>query len=90
MKLEPSTEPNLMKRSGCNTCHVALEPLAAYFTRVQESDWTYLPEANFATKMSTKCVNADPTKMSGSCKSFYDPAFTDKTQSLLRGAYAIG
>ena len=43
IKLEPSTEPNLMKRSGCNTCHVALEPLAAYFSRVQESDWTYLP-----------------------------------------------
>jgi hypothetical protein len=87
IKLEPSTEPNLMKRSGCNTCHVALEPLAAYFTRVQESDWTYLPEASFPTKMTTKCISADPTKMSSSCKSFYDPAFTDKAQSLLRGAY---
>ena len=44
IKLEPSTEPNLMKRSGCNTCHVALEPLAAYFSRVQESDWTSCPK----------------------------------------------
>lgn len=43
VKLSPSTEPDLAKRPGCSTCHQTLEPMAAYFTRIAESDWTYLP-----------------------------------------------
>ena len=42
-KLAPSDEPDLTKRPGCSTCHQTLEPMAAYFTRVAESDWTWLP-----------------------------------------------
>ena len=30
--LKPSTEPNLTIRDGCSTCHVTLEPMAAYFS----------------------------------------------------------
>jgi hypothetical protein len=74
VKLEPSTEPDLTKRPGCSTCHQTLEPMAAYFTRVAESDWTYLPATPLP--LSKPCKN-------GPCKSYYDPAF-----GSLRGAYA--
>lgn len=76
VKLEPSTEPDLTKRAGCASCHQTLEPMAAYFTRVGESDWTFLPPARLATQQPAKCT-------SGACKSYYDDAF-----KLLRGAYA--
>jgi hypothetical protein len=85
--LTPSTEPNLMIRPGCSTCHSTLEPLAAYFSRVIESDWTYLPPTQFPLSQPT-CEAADPTKMNRTCQSYYDPAFTSSTQSLLRGSYA--
>lgn len=87
LKLEPSTEPDLTKRSGCSTCHATLEPMSAYFARVLESDWTWLPKESFPLDNGT-CKSADPLKMSGSCKSYYDPAFTNATHSLLRGSYA--
>jgi hypothetical protein len=87
VQLTPSTEPNLMIRPGCSTCHTTLEPLAAYFSRVVESDWSYLPTTHFPLSQPT-CEATDPTKMSRSCQAFYDPAFTSATQSLLRGSYA--
>lgn len=87
VKLEPSTEPDLSKRPGCATCHATLEPMSAYFSRVLESDWTYLPSSFFPADNAT-CKNADPKKMSGNCRSFYDPAFTSASHSFLRGAYA--
>jgi hypothetical protein len=74
VKLAPSTEPDLTKRPGCSTCHQTLEPMAAYFTRVAESDWTYLPATQLP--LAQACKN-------GACKSYYDPAF-----GSLRGAYA--
>ena len=43
VKLAPSNEPDLTKRPGCSTCHQTLEPMAAYFGHVAESDWTWLP-----------------------------------------------
>nr|HEX4318124.1 DUF1585 domain-containing protein [Kofleriaceae bacterium] len=76
VKLTPSTEPDLTKRSGCSSCHQTLEPMAAYFTRVQESDWTWLPAA---TLPEDRCAKGK----AGACKSYYDPAF-----GSLRGAYA--
>jgi hypothetical protein len=87
LQLTPSTEPNLMIRPGCQACHATLEPLAAYFTRIQESTWEFLP-ADKLPLSSSKCAVADPTKMSGTCSMFYDPAFTTKTAATLRGAYA--
>jgi len=87
VKLEPSTENDLAKRPGCATCHATLEPMSAYFARVLESDWTYLPTSFFPAD-NTTCKNADPKKMSGTCRSFYDPIFTDASHSFLRGAYA--
>ncbi|HUJ59108.1 MAG TPA: DUF1585 domain-containing protein [Kofleriaceae bacterium] len=80
VKLAPSTEPDLTKRPGCSTCHQTLEPMAAYFTRVQESDWTWLPATAFPMTQP-RCGKGE--KMTGLCKQIYDPAF-DK----LRGAYA--
>src|SRR5271170_5383911 len=47
MDLKPSTEPNLMVREGCSTCHATLEPLSAYFTRVEEASWVFLPGSEF-------------------------------------------
>jgi hypothetical protein len=87
VKLAPSTEPDLTKRPGCSTCHQTLEPLAAYFSRIQESDWTYLPAAQFPMSLA-KCAKADDKKVPGACKAYYDPAFTDDHHTTLRGAYA--
>ena len=78
VKLSPSDDPDLTKRPGCSSCHQTLEPMAAYFTRIQESDWTWLPASIFPMTQAT-CKK----KPSGLCKQIYDPAF-DK----LRGAYA--
>jgi hypothetical protein len=87
IQLMASTEPNLMIRPGCQTCHATLEPLSAYFSRIQESNWNFLPAENLPVD-STKCAAADPKKMSGTCTTFYDPAFTTKDAAKLRGAYA--
>jgi hypothetical protein len=84
--LTPSTEPDLMVREGCSTCHMTLEPLAAYFTRVAESDWTYLPPKQFPVSLE-RCTAADPQKMRPECKAYYDPAFTDAKHTILRGGY---
>lgn len=86
VKLTPSTEPNLMIRDGCSTCHATLEPLAAYFTRVIESDWTFLPSSTFPIHNPT-CKGSDPSKLSTACKTYYDPAFSSATDGMLRGAY---
>ena len=87
VKLEPSTEPDLTKRPGCSACHVRLEPLAAYFTRIQENDWTYLPPSLFPVS-SSQCAGDPKKRLPPGCKNFYDPAFTDASHATLRGAYA--
>ncbi|XYH94531.1 DUF1585 domain-containing protein [Sorangium sp. So ce1128] len=85
-RLPPSNESNLMIRPGCSGCHVSLEPLAAYFSRVVESDWTFLPGSNFPLE-STQCgAPAGGTAQKG-CDNFYDSAFTSATSASLRGAY---
>lgn len=84
--LTPSTEPNLMVRSGCNACHATLEPLAAYFTRVTESGWTYLPADRFPT-LNPACATRGGNSPNGGCTTFYDPAFGTATQGMMRGAY---
>ncbi|MBI5517155.1 MAG: DUF1585 domain-containing protein [Deltaproteobacteria bacterium] len=85
--LRPSTEPNLMVREGCAACHATLEPLAAYFTRVTENDWTLLPRGNFPLD-NPMCGSATPERaMPAGCAPFYDPAFTTAARSQLRGAY---
>ncbi len=80
VKLAPSTEPDLTKRPGCSACHTTLEPMAAAFTRVSESDWTWLP----ATQLPMVLPRCAADKAPGSCKGYYDPAFGNQ----LRGAYA--
>ena len=80
VKLEPSTEPDLTKRPGCSACHARLEPMAAYFARVRESDWTYLPASQFPMT-NPRCPKGF-TKKAG-CEGAYDAAF-----GLLAGAYA--
>ena len=85
--LEPSAEPNLMVRPGCATCHATLEPLAAYFSRVEETNWVYLPDWQFPLRNFTCKKNAQG-KIPGQCDTFYDPAFSDGSAGLLRGAYA--
>src|SRR5262249_50780893 len=79
VKLAPSSEPDLTKRPGCSTCHQTLEPMASYFTRIMESDWTYLPADRFPMS-DARCARG---KGGPICKTIYDPAF-DK----LRGGYA--
>jgi hypothetical protein len=85
--LEPSTEPNLMVRPGCSTCHATLEPLAAYFSRVEESTWTFLPASAFPVE-NPVCKKNAQGKMPGFCDFFYDAAFSGPKAGKLRAAYA--
>ncbi|HEY5934811.1 MAG TPA: DUF1585 domain-containing protein [Kofleriaceae bacterium] len=85
-KLVPSTEVDLAKRQGCASCHRTLEPMAAFFTRVEESNWSYLPAAQFPSS-SQRCANGDPKRMRAECKTYYDPDFTDAKSATLRGAH---
>jgi hypothetical protein len=87
VELTPSDEPDLTKRPGCSTCHATLEPLAAYFARVPETDWSFLPPASFPVE-SPLCKKNAQGKAAGFCAPFYDPAFSDDAHGTLRGAYA--
>ena len=87
VQLQPSTEPNLMVRPGCASCHATLEPLAAYFSRVEETQWVYLPDWYFPLR-NFNCKKNGQGKLPGGCDTFYDPAFSDDKAGLLRGAYA--
>jgi len=100
LQLAPSTDPNLMTRPGCNSCHATLEPLAAYFSRVMESDITYLPPSAFPTDTTGPCSGANASlnpvcqcktdkngNLNGTCKNYYDPSFSDGKHAVLRGAY---
>ena len=87
VELAPSTEPNLMVRPGCSTCHATLEPLAAYFSRVEETSWTFLPAKFFPTTNATCKKNAQG-KLPGQCNPFYDADFASDQGATLRGAYA--
>lgn len=89
LQLKPSTEPDLTKRDGCQACHATLEPLSAYFSRIQESSFVWLPPDKFPTSLKTCAApNNDITKIPGYCSAYYDPAFTNSMQGSLRGAYA--
>jgi hypothetical protein len=87
-ELKPSTEPNLMIRDGCSTCHATLEPLAAYFARVEETSWTFLPASKFPIDNAACKANPKTGKLPGFCDFFYDVAFSDPKAGKLRGAYA--
>lgn len=60
LALKPSTEPDLTKRDGCNTCHATLEPISAYFARVQESSWVYLPADKFPARATKAWFDSNP------------------------------
>jgi hypothetical protein len=87
VELAPSSEPNLTVRPGCATCHATLEPLAAYFSRVEETSWTFLPQQYFPTQ-NPACKKNAQGKLPGFCNTFYDADFGDDKGALLRGAYA--
>jgi hypothetical protein len=94
LALPPSNEQNLMKRAGCAACHATLEPMSTYFTRVKESDWTFLSPSQFPTTLAACKKNADgllgtpgntglnPNR----CAQYYDPAFSTASEGVLRGS----
>ncbi len=86
-QLQPSAEPNLTIRPGCKTCHATLEPLAAYFSRVEPSNFVFLPQASFPVHNPT-CKLDKNGKLNGNCNALYDPAFADAKSATLRSAYA--
>jgi hypothetical protein len=86
-ELTPSTEPNLMERTGCAGCHKTLEPLAAYFSRVEETSTVFLPAREFPID-DPRCKLDAKGKAPGFCAPFYDPAFSTTKAGKLRGAYA--
>jgi hypothetical protein len=99
LQLTPSTDPNLMTRPGCSTCHSTLEPMAAYFSRIVESDVTFLPKEVFPATTSSMCSGSGKLPavcgckadskgaLSGTCSTYFDPAFSDTSHAVLRGAY---
>ena len=88
-QLAPSEEPNLMKRPGCQACHATLEPLAAYFSRVEQANFVYLPKDDFPV-VSPKCKKDKNGHLNGACNALYDVAFVDANGTggaTLRSAY---
>jgi hypothetical protein len=85
-QLTPSADPNLMVRPGCKTCHATLEPLAAYFARVEASNFVFLPQADFPVH-NTTCKLDKNGHLNGACTALYDPAFADAKGATLRSAY---
>lgn len=85
-QLMPSEEPNLMKRDGCKTCHAALEPLAAFFARIEPSSSVFLPVTNFPV-VNPSCKKDKNGKIPGNCNALYDAAFADAAGATLRSAY---
>lgn len=86
-ELLPSTEPNLMVRPGCSSCHATLEPMAAYFSRVEETSAVFLPDNQFPIS-NPNCKLQKNGKPAGFCDAFYDPAFATADHGSLRGSYA--
>jgi len=85
--LPPSDEPNLMKRPGCAACHITLEPMAAYFARVGELDWNWLPAEHFPA-MNPACARQSNGSVPRNCVENYDPVFSTDERGDLFGAYA--
>lgn len=85
-QLTPSDNPNLMQRPGCQSCHATLEPLAAYFARVEPSSFVFLPPAQFPARNSA-CKKDKNGRLNGTCNPLYDVAFADGTGAMLRSAY---
>jgi hypothetical protein len=85
-QLTASTEPNLMVRPGCKTCHATLEPLAAYFARVESANFVFLPQETFPAYNAT-CKLDKNGRMNGNCNALYDVAFSDARGGTLRNAY---
>jgi hypothetical protein len=75
-----------MVRPGCSSCHARLEPLAAYFARIEAGNVVYLPEQLFPAK-SERCKKGPNGKLPGFCNAFYDEAFSDTAAGMLRSAY---
>ena len=87
-QLTPSSDPDLTVRPGCKTCHATLEPLAAYFARIEPGNFVFLPEAEFPVKNQT-CKLDKNSHLNGNCNALYDAAFVDPKQgATLRSAYA--
>lgn len=86
-QLQPSSEPNLTIRPGCKTCHATLEPLAAYFARVEPSNFVFLPQSNFPVHNAT-CKLDKNGKLGGGCNALYDASFVGAQGATLRSAYA--
>jgi len=85
-QLTPSADPNLMVRSGCKTCHATLEPLAAYFARIEPANFVFLPQATFPAHSAT-CKLDKNSHLNGNCNALYDAAFADSKGATLRSAY---
>jgi hypothetical protein len=66
--------------------------MAAYYTRVLESGWTFLPAESFPATLTNPttlatCGASPGVLASPACRAFYDPEFTTAGRTQLRGAY---
>lgn len=88
LQLAAAAEPDLTKRSGCAVCHHTLEPLAAYFARTAEGDWSWLDSKFYPTQNPSCKLTGTPPTLSGACSTRYDKIFSSTTAGMLRGAYS--
>jgi hypothetical protein len=86
LQLTASTENNLMIRPGCSTCHATLEPLAAYFARIEPGSFVFLPPDKIPA-VNPACKKDKNGKLTFACGQLYDPAFADDKGATLRSAY---
>lgn len=77
-QLTASEEPDLTKRPGCSACHKTLEPMAAYFARINEADWMYWPAA-YVPRSIPECKS----RKAAYCNKIYDVALG----GTLKGAH---
>jgi hypothetical protein len=81
-----SDEQDLAKRPGCSACHAKLEPMAAYFGRVMESDWTFLPADKFPLAKED-CKPDANGQLTGVCRTYYEKLDASKPATL-RGIFS--
>jgi hypothetical protein len=89
LQLTASTENDLTVRPGCSTCHATLEPLAAYFARVETGNFVFLPPSKIPV-VNPACKKDPKGKFllgPAGCNSLYDITFTSDRGATLRSAY---
>ncbi|MCB9639883.1 MAG: DUF1585 domain-containing protein [Myxococcales bacterium] len=77
-------EPNLMKRCGCNFCHQAVEPAAAYWGRFAEAGYAPLSDLAKYPKYDANCAKSN-ARNNATCRRLYFIAPNHPDEERYRG-----